>query len=260
VEIGDDVLIGGFIITGDAPKKVLIRAIGPSLSIGGSLLTGRLLDTTLELHDSSGALLGSNDNWRDTQEQEIIDTTIPPADSRESAIIAMLAPNDPAIVGSGAYTVIVRGLNGATGVALVEIYDLGSASLDTSSAAQLANISTRGKVQSGDNVMIGGFIVGGSDPSTVLVRAIGPELTAQGVAGALEDTTLELHDATGTLLASNDNWRDTQEAEIIATTIPPTNDAESAILSSLSPGAYTAIVAGKNGTIGVALVEAYVLK
>lgn len=255
-----DVLIGGVIITGNAPKKVLIRAIGPSLNIGGVPVVGRLQDTTLELYDGHGVLLGSNDNWRDTQEQEIIDTTIPPADGRESAILATLAPNDPAIPASGIYTVIVKGANSATGVGLVEVYDLGTASLDGSSEAQLANISTRGKVQTGDNVMIGGFIVGGSDPSTILVRAIGPELTAQGVAGALEDTILELHDGTGALVASNDDWETDQKQEIIDTTIPPTDPRESAILSTLNPGAYTAIVRGKNGAVGVALVEAYLLK
>src|SRR2546423_2888389 len=132
VGTGDDVLIGGFIITGNAPKKVLIRAIGPSLETNGVPLAGRLLDPTLELHDKDG-LLSSNDNWRDSQEQEIIDTTIPPTDDRESAIVAILAPLDSNITGSGAYTVIVRGTNNTTGVALVEVYDLGTASFDVAS-------------------------------------------------------------------------------------------------------------------------------
>ena len=189
-----DVLIGGFIITGNAPKRVLIRAIGPSLPV-----VGKLQDSTLELHDSNG-LLGSNDNWRDSQEQEIIDTTIPPTNDLESAIVATLAPLDVSIPGSGAYTVIVSGKNGSTGIGLVEVYDLGTASLDISSEAQLANISTRGKVQTDDNVMIGGFIVAGSNASNILVRAIGPELTAQGVTGALQDTTLELRDVNAVLL------------------------------------------------------------
>jgi hypothetical protein len=241
-----DVLIGGFIITGNAPKKVVIRAIGPSLPVAGALQ-----DTTLELHNSSGVLPGGfNDNWRDTQEREIIDTTIPPTDDRESAILAVLEP--------GAYTAIVGGKNNSTGVGLVEIYDLGTASLDVSSAAQLVNISTRGKVQTADNVMIGGFILGGS-AANVIVRAIGPSLTADGVAGALQDPTLELHNGTGTLVASNDDWESSQKQEIIDTTVPPTDPRESALVSSLAPGAYTAIVQGKNGTIGVALVEAYLL-
>ena len=245
VGAGDTVLIGGFIITGNAPKKVLIRGIGPSLPVAGALQ-----DPTLELHDSSG-LLGSNDNWRDSQEQEIIDTTIPPTSNLESAIIAILEP--------GAYTAILSGKNNTTGVGLVEVYDLGTASFDVLSQAQLVNISTRALVQTGDNVMIGGFIISGTNPTNVLLRAIGPELTAQGVAGALQDTTLELHDVNGALLASNDDWQTDQEQEIIDTTVPPTDPRESAIVSSLNAGAYTAIVQGKGGTTGVALVEAYVL-
>jgi len=253
VGTNDDVLIGGFIISGNAPKKVIIRAIGPSLPV-----TGALADPTLELHDSHG-LLGSNDNWRDTQEAEIIASTVPPTNDLESAIVATLAPLDPKIPGSGAYSVIVAGKNGTTGIGLVEVYDLGTASLDISSESKLANISTRGKVQTGDDVLIGGFIVAGSTPSNILVRAIGPELTAQGVTGALQDTTLELHDGNGTLLMSNDDWESTQKQEIIDTTVPPTDPRESAIVAPLNPGDYTAIVRGKNNTTGVALVEAYVL-
>ncbi len=253
VGTSSDVLIGGFIVTGNAPKKVIIRAIGPSLPV-----TGTLQDPTLELHDSNG-LLSANDNWRDTQEQEIIDTTIPPTNDLESAIVATLAPLDPKIPGSGAYTVIVSGKNASTGIGLVEVYDLGTASLDISSESHLANISTRGKVQTDDNVMIGGFIVGGSTASNILVRAIGPELTALGVAGALQDTTLELRDVNAVLLQSNDDWESDQKQQIIDTTVPPTDPRESAIVATLNPGNYTAIVRGKNNTTGVALVEAYVL-
>jgi Putative Ig domain len=245
VGTGDNVLIGGFIVTGNAPKKVLVRGIGPSLPV-----VGKLSDPTLDLYDSSG-LLGSNDDWRDSQEQEIIDTTIPPTNNLESAILAILDP--------GAYTAILSGKNASTGVGLVEVYDLGTASFDVSSAAQLVNISTRGLVQTGDNVMIGGFIVSGSDPVIVLVRAIGPELTDKGVAGALQDTTLELYDGNAVLLASNDDWESDQKQEIIDTTVPPTDPRESAIVRTLTMGAYTAIVQGKNSTTGVALVEVYVL-
>jgi len=245
VGTSDNVLIGGFIITGNAPKQVLLRGIGPSLPVPGALQ-----DTTLELHDSSG-LLGSNDNWRDTQEQEIIATTIPPTNDLESAIVAILDP--------GPYTVILSGKNSTTGVALVEVYDLGTASFDVSSQAQLVNISTRALVQTGDNVMIGGFIVSGDNPSNVLLRAIGPELTGNGVADALQDPTMELHDSNGALLAFNDDWQTDQEQEIIDTTIPPTDPRESAIVSTLTAGAYTAIVQGKNSTTGVGLVEVYVL-
>jgi hypothetical protein len=258
VGTGDNVLIGGFIITGNAPKKVLIRAIGPSLKSNGIALPGRLLDPTLELHDKDG-LLDSNDNWRSSQEQEIINTTIPPPNDNESAIVAILSPLDPAIPNSGAYTVIVKGKNNSTGIALVEIYDLGTASFDVSSESHLANISTRGKVQTGDNVMIGGFILGGSDPSKVLLRAIGPELTAKGVAGALQDTVVELRNANGALVSSNDDWQSTQKQAIIDTGVPPTDPRESAIVATLNPGNYTGIVRGKNDTTGVALVEVYVL-
>jgi Carboxypeptidase regulatory-like domain/Beta-propeller repeat/Putative Ig domain len=243
---GENVLIGGFIIQGTAPKVVIIRALGPSTGIPGALQ-----DPTLELHDSAGNVV-SNDDWRTdpTQEQFIIGTTIPPADDRESAIVAGLDP--------GSYTAIVAGKKGATGIALVEVYDLGTGSIDISGNARLANISTRGFVDTGDNVMIGGFII--HAPATrVIVRAIGPELNGS-VPGALQDTTLELHDGSGSLIASNDDWRSTQEQEIIDTTVPPTDDRESAIVATLDPGNYTAIVSGKDNTTGVALVEVYALQ
>jgi len=240
VETGDNVLIGGFIVTGTQPKKVIVRAIGPSLS---SFFPGALADPTLELRDSSGSLIRSNDNWRSDQELEIIPTGIPPSDDLESAIVATLPANN------SAYTAIVRGANGGTGIGVVEVYDLNRA-VDS----KLANISTRGFVQTGDNVMIGGMIVLGQNPLRVIVRAIGPSLP---VPGALADPTLELRDGNGTLLAANDNWRSDQEAEIIATTIPPSDDLESAIVRNLAPGNYTAIVRGVNDTTGVAVVEAY---
>ena len=238
VETGDQVLIGGFIVTGTQPKKVIVRAIGPSLP-----LTGVLLNPFLELHDSSGALIVSNDNWRTDQEQEIIATGLAPSNDNESAIVMTLDP--------GSYTAIVRGANGGTGIALVEVYDL-----DQLVDSKLANISTRGLVETGDNVLIGGFIVLGDNAANALLRAIGPSLP---VAGSLADPTLELHDSNGTTLTSNDNWRSDQESEILATGLPPANDAESAILTTLSPGSYTAIVRGANNTTGIALVEVYQL-
>jgi hypothetical protein len=157
-----------------------------------------------------------------------------------------------ATLSPGAYTAIVRGVNNTIGVALVESYDL-----DRTSDSKLANISTRGFVQTGDNVMIGGLIVQGIDPARVIIRAIGPTLSQYGVPSVLADPTLELHDGNGALMSFNDNWKDSQQADIQATGLPPPNDAESAILATLSPGAYTAIVKGKNNTSGVALVEAY---
>ena len=149
----------------------------------------------------------------------------------------------------------MRGKNNGTGVGLVEVYDL-----DQAANSQLANISTRGFVDTGDNVMIGGFIVGGASSTTVLVRALGPSLVDDGVANPLLDPTLELHDFNGAQIAFDDNWKDSQQAEIEATTIPPTDDHEAAILSDLNPGAYTAIVRGKNNTTGVGLMEVYNLQ
>ena len=151
----------------------------------------------------------------------------------------------------GAYTAILRGVNNTTGLALVEVYDL-----DLTVDSKLANISTRGFVQTGDNVMIGGLIVLGDSPTKTIVRAIGPSLP---LAGALQDPTLELHDGDGATIASNDNWKSDQEDEINATNLAPQNDAESAIVLTVNPGAYTAIVRGVNDATGVALVEAYQL-
>jgi hypothetical protein len=239
VETGVNVLIGGFIITGTQPKKVIVRAIGPSLA---SSFPGTLADPVLELRDSSGGLIASNDDWRSDQEAEIIATTIPPSNDLESAIVALL----PA---SSAYTAIVRGFDNETGIGVVEAYDL-----DRTVNSKLANISTRGLVQTGDNVMIGGLIVLGQSPLRVMVRAIGPSLS---VPGSLGNPTLELRDGNGGLIDSNDNWRSDHEAEIIATGIPPANDLESAIVRNLTPGNYTAIVRGAGNTTGVALVEAY---
>jgi plastocyanin len=240
VETAENVLIGGFIITGTQPKKVIVRAIGPSLS---AFFPGALADPILELRDSSGSLIVSNDNWRSDQEADIIATGVPPSDNLESAIVATLQANN------SNYTAIVHGVNGGTGIGVVEAYDLNRA-VDS----KLANISTRGFVQTGENVMIGGFIVLGPNPLRVIVRAIGPSLP---VSGALSDPTLELRDGNGALLAANDNWRSDQEAEIIATTIPPSNNLESAIVRNLPPGNYTAIVRGVNNATGVAVVEAY---
>ena len=254
----DNVLIGGFIITGTTPKNVIVRAIGPSLS--GLGVPGALEDPVLELHETVGAIdtiIASNDNWKSDQQAEIEATGLPPTDDLESAIVATLAPVDPSVAGSGAYTAIVRGNAGGTGVALVEVYDLDD---PLSITSELANISTRGFVDTGDNVMIGGFIVGptGVENATVVVRAIGPSLESAGVTGALQDPTLELHDSDGAIIASNDNWMDSPDKQtIIDDNLAPTNDKESALLATLAPGAYTAIVRGALDTTGVGLVEVY---
>ncbi len=242
VGTGDKVLIAGFIVAGTQPKKVIVRAIGPSLNAFG--VSGTLADPLVELLDSNGASITTNDNWQESPDkQAIIDTGIPPTNDNESAILMTLNP--------GAYTAVVSGANNGTGVGLVEVYDL-----DQSADSKLANISTRGLVQTDDNVMIGGLIVLGTEPTNSVVRAIGPSLP---LPGTLSDPTLELHDGNGVLIASNDNWKDTQQAEIEAAALAPTSDLEAAIAVTLFPGGYTAIVGGKDNATGIALVEAYQL-
>jgi hypothetical protein len=246
VGVGDDVLISGFLLRGSPDKRIMIRAIGPSLTSSG--IANVLEDPILELHDSTGAVISTDDNWADNaNQQEIIDTGIAPTSPKESVILMRLPSDDNGV----SYTAVVRGAGNTTGVGLLEVYDL-----DQGLGPKVLDISTRGRVDVGDNVMIGGLIVAGVASQKVIVRAIGPSLP---VAGKLADPTLELHDGNGGLLASNDNWRSDQEAEIIATTIPPSNDLESAIVALLPPASYTAIVRGVNNTTGVALVEVYAL-
>jgi hypothetical protein len=260
VQTSDNVMIGGFIVQGTEPKRVIVRAIGPELTQYG--VPNALANPTLELHNRTGALIASNDNWRTTiiggiitsdQVRDILRSGYAPGDGRESAIIADLPP--------GNYTAIVRGVNDSIGVALAEVDDLSS---DTNSI--LGNISTRSFVQTGDDVMIGGFIVQGSAPKRVIVRAIGPELTQYGLPNALANPTLELHDSTGRLIASNDDWQHTiiggiihsnQVRDIIASGLAPADGRESAMVVELPTGNYTAIVRGVNNTTGVGLVEVY---
>lgn len=241
---GDNALFGGFIITGTQPKKVIVLGIGPSTSLAGALS-----DPVLELYDGAGQLLESNDNWVDSPNQQaIIDTGIAPKDNRESAIIRTL----PA--GSAHYTVILRGVNNGTGIGVVQAYDL-----DRTVDSKLANISTRGFVQTGDDVLIAGTIVLGQTPQKVIIRAIGPSLS---VSGKLLDPTLELRDTNGALIEANDNWGDSPNKQaIIDSTVAPTDPAESAIVQTL-PGnnaRYTAIVRGVGNTTGIAVVELYAL-
>jgi hypothetical protein len=240
VETGDNALIGGFIITGTQPKKVMVRAIGPSIPLGGVLA-----DPQLQIFDSSGAEIAFNNNWRDaTNRQEIINSTIAPGNDLESAVLRSFNP--------GAYTAIVRGVNDTTGVGLVEAYDL-----DSAASSKLANISTRGLVQTGDNVLIAGTIVVGWTSQKVIVRAIGPSLTLPGRIG---DPTLELRDSNGVLLEANDNWGDSPNKQaIIDSGIPPTHTLESAVVRTVPPASYTAIVRGVGATTGIAVVEVYAL-
>lgn len=242
VGTGQNVLIGGFIVQGATPKRIIIRAIGPSLP-----LSGALQDPFLELHDGTGAAIATNDNWRSTQPVDVYSSSLAPSNDAESAIVATLNP--------GAYTAVVRGANNSTGIAVVEAYDL-----DADRNSKLANIATRGSIQTDDNVMIGGFILGaGTGATKILIRGIGPSLGAFGITNPLLDPMLELHDSNGALIDSNDNWR-TNQAAIQSTGLQPTNDAESALLlSNPALGAYTVILRGKNNGTGVGVVEAYVL-
>ena len=245
VETGDNVLIGGFIINGTQNKRMLLRGIGPSLAAMG--VPGPLMDTTLELYDSDGLLM-FNDDWKDTQQAEIQATGMAPTVDSESAIVATLPAN------GAIYTVVLRGAGDTTGIGVVEAYDL-----DPSVDSQLANISTRALVQTGDNILIAGTIIMGNAPQKVLVRAIGPTLP---FAGTLSDPTLELRDGNGALIAANDNWIESPNRQaIIDTTIPPTNNLEAAIVATLPAGGanYTAIVRGVNNTTGIAVVEVYAL-
>lgn len=245
VDSGDNALIAGIIVAGSGEKKLLARAIGPSLA--GAGIAAPLSDPVLELHDSNGALLTSNDDWQQSPDkQAIMDSGIPPRDGRESALIATLPAN------GSTYTVIVRPARGSSGIGLVELYDLDP----PESSARLANISSRGNVLGGDKAMITGFIVDGSPsmgPVKVLVRGIGPTIP---LPGALQDPTLELHDNSA-VISANDDWKQTQQFDVEATGIPPTDDRESAILRWVPPMPYTAVLRGKNGSTGIGLIEIY---
>lgn len=244
MESGDNALIGGFIVTGSAAKKVVVRAIGPSLG-----LPGQLANPTLELRNSSGGLIQLNEDWINSPNRQAIrDSGLAPTHDLESAIIAMLSAN------GAAYTAVVRGENNTTGIGVVEIYDL-----DNSVASKLANISSRGLVQNGDNALFAGTIVLGSSSQKVIIRAIGPSLN---LPGQLSDPILELRNANGGLIRENDNWRTgEQKAEIQQTGLQPTNELESAIVHDLpaNGATYSAIVRGVGGTTGIAVVEVYAL-
>ena len=260
VQTGEHVMIGGFIVQGTGPKRVIIRAIGPELTQYG--IADALANPRLELHNGSGGLIATNDNWQTTilggiitsnQVSDIQNSGHAPTAASESAIIANLQP--------GNYTAIVRGVNNTTGVALVEVYDLSAGA-----SSSLGNISTRSFVQTGEHVMIGGFIVQGTGRKRVIIRAIGPELTQYGIADALANPRLELHNGSGGLIATNDDWQTTilggiitssQVSDIQNSGHAPTAGSESAIIADLQPGNYTAIVNGVNNSAGVALVEVY---
>jgi hypothetical protein len=209
-----------------------------------------LANPTLDLRRSDGTRILANNDWRDTQEAEIQGTGIPPTNDLEAAIVQMLNP--------GSYTIILRGMGMTTGIGLVEIYDLSQ--LFVLKHSKLANISTRAFVDTGANIVIAGFIVGGPGGSDrMILRGIGPSLTALGINNALADPTLQLRDGNGTLLIANNNWQDdpTQAAALTAAGLAPSNQLESGIVATLPPGAYTALLAGANNSSGVGLVEVY---
>jgi hypothetical protein len=244
VETGDNVLIAGFIVEGSENKRIIIRGIGPSLATFG--VPNPLQDPTLEL-STGGSVITANDNWpENSNAAEIISTGLAPSNPHESALLLSVGP--------GNYTAVLRGKGGSTGIGLVEVYDL-----DADGGAKVVNISTRGFVLTSENVMIGGFIITGNDRSQLVIRAIGPSLGTFGVSNSLADPLLELHDGNGTLIVANNNWRDTQEAALRNTGLAPTDTLESAILISVAPGSYTAIVKGADGGTGNGLVEVYKL-
>lgn len=235
---GEQVPIAGFIVTGNSAKRICIRGI--AMAAGDPSRR----DPLLELYDSRGRLLAFNDNWRDTQASEIEMAGLGNIVDTNSALVARLQP--------GAYTAMVRDRDEGADRSVLEVYDL-----DDGVASRLANLSTRGFVGTGDNALIAGVIATGDAKAHVIIRALAPSLRAAGIDGALTDPTLELRDRNGTLVQTNDNWRDTQQTEIIATSLAPPDEAEAAIVADLLPTNYTAIVRGQNNTTGVALVEVY---
>ncbi len=247
VQTGDNVTIGGFIVAGIDAKQILVRGLGASLASKG--VSGALADPALEIFDGTGASVMSNNDWKDSQQSEIQATGLAPADSHESAILATLAP--------GSYTAVMRGVANTSGVGLVEVYDLDQ----QPALGELVNISTRGRVATGDDVLIGGIIIQAGETAHLIVRAIGASLASQQVSDPLADPTLDLYNSSGTKLMSNDNWNDDpiQSAQIQKEGLAPTDVHESALLGTLTPGNYTAIIRGKNNTQGVALVEFYKL-
>jgi phospholipase/lecithinase/hemolysin len=245
VGTGEDVLIAGLIISGSQPKKVIIRALGPTLGALG--VSGALADPTIAIVNSSHVVVASNDDWRNTQEAQIAASGFAPPNDLESAIIATLPP--------GSYSAVVSGKNGGTGIGLVDLYELDA------SLSIFQNLSTRGFVGTGNNdALIGGFIIGSGEQPVIVLRAIGPTLSSFGITQPLQDPTLEVRDANGGLISFENDWQDNTPTAVKATLLKPSDDREPAVVLSLPAGNYTAIVRGKNGTTGVALVEAYRLQ
>jgi hypothetical protein len=245
VDAGDNVLIAGFIVQGTENKRIIIRGIGPSLAAFG--VGDPLRDPTLELNANGTGLIATNNNGPDNSNAgEIIASGLAPLNPAESTLLLSVAP--------GSYTAVLRGQGGSTGIGLIEVFDL-----DTNGSASVVNISTRGFILTGENVMIGGLIVTGNDSSQLVLRGIGPSLADFGVPDVLADPRLELHDGNGALIQANNDWRETQEAALQSTGLAPTKDLESAILITVPPGNYTAVLKGADGGTGNGLVEVYKL-
>ena len=233
---------------GSQPATVIVRAIGLSLKAGG--IAGALFDPMITVYDANQQQIAVNDDWFVGANAETIASFhLDPPNSRESALYLTLLP--------GAYTAVAQSFTDAqhppaTGVGLFELYDLHT------TAGRAANISTRGQVLGGDNVLIGGLIIGGAETKTVIARAIGPSLGAFGVASPLADPTIDLRDSNGLLIQTNNDWQQGPDATAISGAgLAPASPKESALLAPLGPGAYTVIVNGVNGATGVALVEVY---
>jgi phospholipase/lecithinase/hemolysin len=241
---GEDVLIAGFIIRGSQPKKIIVRALGPTLGTLG--VSGALTDPIITIVNSSNVVVASNDDWRNTQEAQIAASGFAPPNDLESAIIATLAP--------GSYSAVVSGKNGGTGIGLVDVYELDA----TTSVFQ--DLSTRGLVGTGDNVLIGGLIIGNGEQPVIVVRAIGPTLGSFGITQPLQDPMLEVRDSNGGLISFDNDWQDNTPTAVKAALLQPQDSREAAVVLSLPAGNYTAVVRGKGGTTGVALVEAYRLQ
>lgn len=241
VQPGDNALIGGFIIAGSEPKKVILRGIGPSINI-----PGRLEDPVIQLYNKAGVNIGGNDDWK-TDQQNVESTGLAPTNDRESALVITLDP--------GAYTVVMRGKDNSSGIGVVDVFDIGLAA-----NARLANVSSRGKIGTGDDILIGGFYAGPQTAAVtgVVFRALGPSLSQFGVPQPMQDPMIEIHNGNGAVIASNDDWQSNQKTEIEATGLQPPDSRESAIiLRNFDPGPYTAIVRGKNNSVGIGLVEIY---
>lgn len=247
VEPGDGSVIAGFVISGNRRKITVVRGLGPTLAAYG--LSPTIINPFIRVFNAQGVEVGANDNWRSGQEAVIQGTGLAPAADLEATVVLELEP--------GAYTAVLSGTGGESGVGLVEVYDIDPA---TSTAVRPINLSTRARVRAGQDVLIAGFVISGFRERRVILRGLGPSLAAAGVSDALADPDLTLYTSNGDVVASNDDWRSSQEAEIAASGLAPTQGKEAAIVRTLPPGSYTAIVRGKAGGTGTALVEVYDLE